>query len=156
MKQERCYITVFLFLIFTAITNSAMAQEWSAAQKAVWSDVETYWNAFAGGDADGMLSYFHESYKGWDNDEPLPNTKANTEKGVRHFLEGNKFVMHRIDPVAIEIHGNFAFIHYYYSMTFKNAEGKEHTSKGRWTDILIKEGAKWMLIGDHGGNDSDD
>ena len=33
----------------------------------------------------------------------------------------------------------------------ENSEGKPTTEKGRWTDILMKKGDKWMLVGDHGG-----
>jgi hypothetical protein len=39
----------------------------------------------------------------------------------------------------------------------ESADGKPSTEKGRWTDILMKKGDKWMLVGDHGGEiDSDD
>jgi len=34
--------------------------------------------------------------------------------------------------------------------------GKEKSSQGRWTDILKKEGDKWLLIGDHGGPTEDE
>lgn len=144
---KRAIIVISLLMLSGAI----QAQEWSAAQKAVWNDVSAYWQLFADGDADGMLSYFHKDYRGWDANDPLPRGKASTEKGLKHFLAGNKIVMHEIQPVAISVHGDFAIVHYYYSMMFKNADGKEVTTGGRWTDILSKQGGKWMLIGDHGG-----
>lgn len=40
---------------------------------------------------------------------------------------------------------------HYYTQVVKNAEGKEENVEGRWTDILMKQGDRWVLIGDHGG-----
>ena len=148
MKKFKLMIVLLCIVVFS---TSFLAQEWTDAQKEVWKNIETYWKSFEQGDADGMLSYFHENYKGWENDSPLPNGKATTEKEIKYFLQNNKIVLNQIDPVAIEIYGDFAFVHYYFDTTSKNAEGKDNNQKGRWTDILKKQGNKWMLIGDHGG-----
>ncbi len=150
-NKQRFYTVIIALVMFGSLAGTLQAQEWSGKQKEVWSNISTYWDLFAKGDADGMLSYFHADYNGWDVNDPLPSGKASTEKGLKHFLAGNQIVLHRIQPVAINVQGNFAIVHYYYNMTIKNAEGKESSSGGRWTDILRKEGDKWMLIGDHGG-----
>jgi len=34
---------------------------------------------------------------------------------------------------------------------YKDMDGKQQTEQGRFTDILLKEKGKWLLIGDHGG-----
>jgi len=47
-------------------------------------------------------------------------------------------------------------VHYYYTYLYKDVEGKQKTSQGRWTDILMKQGNKWVMIGDHGGQTSKD
>lgn len=154
MKSQRIFIALMVMLVWTGISHTALAQEWSSAQKAVWQNVEDYWKPFAAGDAAGMLSYFHADYQGWNFDDPLPNSKADTEKGLTHFLKNNSIVMFSIKPVGINVQKDFAIVHYYFDMTIKNAEGKERNSSGRWTDILMKQGDKWLLIGDSGGNSS--
>jgi len=58
--------------------------------------------------------------------------------------------------VAIKVHGDFAFAHYYYASLYQEKKGEEEVSQGRWTDILKKEGDKWLLIGDHGGETEDE
>ncbi|NIV72037.1 DUF4440 domain-containing protein [Candidatus Saccharibacteria bacterium] len=157
MKYHRLfYAVIFAMVMIACLPSASQAQQWSADQKAVWTDVNEYWDLFAKGDADGMLSYFHDDYEGWSFSDPLPDNKANTEKGLKHFLKNNSIVMHTIKPVGINVQGNFAIVHYYYDMTIKNPEGKENNSGGRWTDVLIKEGDKWMLIGDAGGGNNDD
>jgi hypothetical protein len=38
----------------------------------------------------------------------------------------------------------------------ENTEGKKEWRNGRWTDILQKQApGKWILIGDHGGDEKD-
>lgn len=54
------------------------------------------------------------------------------------------------------MYGNIAFVHYYYDQVVKDAEGKEKSESGRWTDILMKQGDKWVMIGDHGGPSPND
>jgi hypothetical protein len=45
-------------------------------------------------------------------------------------------------------------VHYYFTFLEKNAKGEEKTIQGRWTDILKKQGNRWVLIGDSGGRTS--
>lgn len=61
-----------------------------------------------------------------------------------------------ITPARIWANGNFAYVHYYYTQVSENAEGKSNTERGRWTDILMKKGDKWLLVGDHGGEIKND
>lgn len=60
-------------------------------------------------------------------------------------------MFYTIHPLAIQIYGNIAFVHYNYAHILKPLEGEEISSEGRWTDILLKQGDKWIMIGDHGG-----
>lgn len=129
----------------------AGAQEWSAAQKDVWKSVEAYWALDAAGDLEGFMSYFHADYVGWSYDNPLPGNKATVRKFIDHEYKTGKTMVYDVKPAAIQVMGSFAFAHYYYSRVTKGADGKEESSQGRWTDILTKQGDRWVLIGDHGG-----
>lgn len=131
------------------------AQEWSKAQKEVWNNVETYWGLWAKRDVDGFLSYFHEDYSGWFNGSSLPSGKESVHKWLSHFFPNSENLVYEIKPVSIKVHGDFAIVHYYYSELSKNADGKNEMEQGRWTDILKKDGNRWLLIGDHGGESSE-
>jgi ketosteroid isomerase-like protein len=131
------------------------AQEWSAAQQDVWKSVEAYWALDAKGDVDGFMSYFDASYVGWSYDSPLPGDKATAKKFLTQEYQLYKTLVYDIKPVAIQVHGNFAFADYYYTTIMKNPDGKTERVKGRWTDILMKQGDRWVLIGDHGGQIKD-
>jgi ketosteroid isomerase-like protein len=152
MKQFVKGLIALIALSFAGLGPSRLqAQEWSAAQKEVWKNVETYWDLDAKRGVEKFMAYFHDDYLGWFNRDPMPHTKAETRKWVEHDFKTTTVLYQSIKPVAIKLHGNVAFVHYYYGRNIKDAEGKEKVLRGRWTDILTKQEDKWVMIGDHGG-----
>ena len=152
MKQKIKFFSMFAILAVLLFNSSSLfAQEWSAAQKEVWKNVETYWSLFAKGDYDGFQSYIHPDYRGWSNSSVLPTTKESHGKFLAFTMKNSKILVYDITPVAIQVYGNFAFVDYYFKMIEKENEGKTSSSSGRWTDILLKQDDKWLMIGDHGG-----
>jgi ketosteroid isomerase-like protein len=154
--MRRKLIAPMTLLFCALIAVPAMAQEWSAAQKEVWKNVEAYWALDAAGNLDGFMSYFHDNYMGWDMNEPLPMDKASVRKFVDYEYKTSKTIVYTIKPVAINVFGNVAIVDYYYTRIFKDAEGKDKSRSGRWADVVMKQGDKWVLIGDHGGRTSKD
>jgi ketosteroid isomerase-like protein len=151
--KKLCLVAALSLLLPCA---SLFSQEWSAAQKEVWKNVEAY-NALAdAGNVEGFMAYVHNDYLGWNYQSALPNDKAAIRKYVEYGFKTSKTILTNIKPAAIGIFGNVAYVHYYYSVIYKDAEGKEKSESGRWTDILMKQGDKWVMIGDHGGRTSKD
>jgi len=136
------------------LRTGVFAQQWSDSQKEVWKNVETYWDLAAKGDTEGLLTYFHSDFSGWVNSAHLPHDKATREKFIRFYNPKTKTLLHDIKPLAIKIHGNIAIVHYSYTDVSKYGEEKEKSEQGRWTDILMKQGDKWVMIADHGGSTS--
>ena len=140
-------------LILVAMAIPASAQEWSAAQKEVWKNVQTYWDLEAKHDLDGFMGYFHEDYVGWSKRSSFPGNKAQVRKWVAESHKNSKTIITDLSPLTINIFEDVAIVHYYYSQLTENKEGKRTNEKGRWTDVLMKQGNKWVLIGDQGGQD---
>jgi ketosteroid isomerase-like protein len=149
--KSKLMLTIALF--FGLGLSSLYAQEWSPAQKEVWKNVNDYWAVMAKGDLNGFLEYFHSDYVGWENGDVLPSTKEESRKWINYAYQGVKIPIYEIKPLAIKIYGDVAFVHYYYTTVKETQDGKKSTENGRWTDILLKQGNKWVLIGDHGGSD---
>lgn len=149
-------IAAFAAVVCMLGSISASAQEWSAAQKDVWKSVEAYWALDAAGNTEAFMAYFHADYMGWSLDNAVPGNKASATKFIAHQHKSGKTLVYDITPAAIKIHGDVAFVHYHYTQVTKDSMAKEKQTSGRWTDILKKQGEKWVLIGDSGGRTSKD
>lgn len=146
----------FALAVVIITTASVSAQEWSDAQKDVWSGVEKYWEAGMSADPTNFLSYFDDSYYGWSYQSETPGTKSTLTKVMTYWTKKGQTKLYTITPSRIWVDGNFAYVHYYYYMVNEGADGKPMQERGRWTDILMKKSGKWVLIGDHGGEMKED
>lgn len=148
-------LSVALMFTFLLFSNHSEAQEWSKEQQDVWAGVEKYWAVAASGDAEAFLTYFDESYVGWNYQSKVPQTKANTAKWIKYGFSKSTSVLYTLTPVAIWVKGDFAYVDYFFAEVEKNNEtGKNEPRAGKWTDILMKKDGKWVIIGDHGGQTS--
>ena len=157
MKYISNLLVVVAVLCLALLTSTLLfAQEWSAAQKGVWKTVEAHWKIDAQGDLEGFLSYIHPDFRGWSYQDPLPGDKASVKRWAGHRMQREKTLLHELKPVSIQIYGDVAVVLYYYTEVVKDAEGKETTRSGRWTDVWLKQGDGWVAIGWHGGQTSED
>jgi ketosteroid isomerase-like protein len=149
MRNKIIVGTILAFFVFF---SSLFASDWTEEQKEVWKNVEEYWRTPDEGlNVEELLTYYHEDFLGWDNDDGVPTTKADREKSHRFENQTTKVLFRQLKPVGIKVHGNVAIVHYYYMLVNKDSSGNQTTVKGRWTDTLIKQGDKWVMIADHGG-----
>lgn len=129
----------------------ANRESWSAEQKEVWKNVLTYWALAGANDTQGFLEYVHADYQGWGYDNPLPGSRERAIKFSTHYQKTTKTLVQDLQPVTVRVFGDIAYVHYFYTEITKDAEGKEKRQSGRWTDILKKQGGKWVMVADHGG-----
>jgi len=125
-----------------------IGQKWSKAEMQVWKTVKAYWKVDT---IDGLMAYIHAEFMGWSTDEPMPSNSAATRLWLGDLINTRTFEITTITPTGLKIHGNIAVVNYYYSQAYRDTEGKQQTERGRFTDILMKEEGKWLLIADHGG-----
>ena len=132
--------------------TSLRAQDWSAEHREVWETVRTYWGMFTGGDIDGFAEYFHEDFTGWTYNAPEPRGKTDVVTSARRYAADGSFTEFNLKPAAIKVFGDVAVAHYFFEYTYVDSEGVTHEESGRWTDVLMKHGDKWVTITDHGGS----
>jgi ketosteroid isomerase-like protein len=149
MLQTTKIFAIILFAVLF-LSGKNYAQQWSAEQKEVWAGVEKYWEVNQNNPMD-FIQYFDDSYLGWNYDSEAPHTKNDVTKYFSYWSKKGKEQFHALTPARIWVNGDFAYVHYYYTQVTESNDGKPKTEKGRWTDILMKKGDKWMLVGDHGG-----
>ena len=153
IKGIRTTVLIISIMLIGSGIRSLSAQEWNPVQKEVWKNVNDYWTVMAKGDIKGFMEYVHQDYIGWDYDSPIPMGKADSQKWLEFYTQGIKIPFWDIRPLTIKVYGDIAFVHYLYTRVMEGADAKKTTENGRWTDILLKQNGKWVLIGDHGGND---
>ena len=155
MKRLARGIAGFFAAAMVLLASAPLAaQDWSQAQKDVWKNVEAYWALDAAGNTEAFLGYFHPDYAGWDLNRAVPGGKDTARKFLSHYHKTSKTLVYDLQPAAIRVHGNVAIVHYHYTQIARDAAGKDKESSGRWSDILMKQGDKWVLIGDSGGRTS--
>lgn len=156
MSRHTRWIAVGSVLCLAVLIAAPVAAgDWSATQQEVWKNVEAYWALVAKGDIDGFMAYLHEDYSGWSFDSPVPESKAKADKFMRFFMARGTTEFYDITPVGITVHGDVAIVHYFYYEVSKSSEGKMKTEHGRWTDILVKQGDRWVILADQGGGAED-
>ena len=143
---------IFALILFAILFLNAknFAQQWSAQQKEVWAGVEKYWE-INNSDPLADFKYFDESYLGWSYSNEAPVTREDALKSRKYFSTKAKNQFNILTPARIWVNGDFAYVHYYFTLVTESLDGKPNTEKGRWTDILMKKNGTWMLVGDHGG-----
>lgn len=148
------FIGLSAIVVLLLLSFNVQAQQWSAEQKEVWTGVEAYWAVSLSENRMDFLNYFDDSYYGWEYENEVPHTKADVQKSLSYWTTKGKMVLYTITPARIWVSGNFGYVHYYYTQVYEGADGKPMTERGRWTDILMKKGNKWVMVGDHGGKTS--
>jgi len=151
MKTLMKFSAITLMLIAFLGASTLNAQEWTKDQKEVWKTVEKSWENWKAGDLDAAFKLVHDKYMGWNHEDPMPTNKAKWFKSAKMIMENGKLVYYDIEPARIMVHGDVAVVHYYFEYTAsstKNDETKEFSVKGKNAEFFVKEGGKWLLIGD--------
>lgn len=144
----KCAIVALAAFIATTI---AFTQEWTKAQKEVWQVVEDGWMKWKAGDIQGSAAYLHEKYQGWNDQLPLPLTKEMIIQRSKELKDIFKIDFFSINPARIVITENAAVVDYYYSFEAAYTKGDKKElieSNGQNVEFYIKEGGKWLLLGD--------
>jgi hypothetical protein len=144
---------LFVSLALVALASSASAQTWNAEQQEIWKFEELQWKMAAEKDLTWIDKMVHPSLSYWDTEQPGPQNKASLARWNR-YTSGNTTVLEQeLFPISATITGNVAVVHYRYSIASENYKKERETVTGRYTDVLIKEGGRWLFIGWAGGDD---
>jgi len=127
------------------------SQEWTKSQKEVWQIVEDSWTKLKAGDIDGSVAYIHDKYQGWNDEIPLPLTKETIRQMSQEYKDIEKINHFTLFPARIVVTETAAVVDYFYwyEATYTTGEKKKtNESKGKNAEFYIKEGGKWLLLGD--------
>jgi Domain of unknown function (DUF4440) len=142
-----------LTLALLAIVPAASAQTWSPEQQELWKLEELQWKLSAARDSSWIEKMVHPSLSYWDRTSPAPQTKASLLLWDRYNNSSSTVLAQELFPIAIVITGNVAVVQYTYSIARENYKKDREMSTGRYTDVFVKDGGKWLFIAWAGGDD---
>jgi hypothetical protein len=142
-----------LTLFLLAVASVASAQTWSPEQQEIWRFEELQWKMSMDKDISWIDKMVHPNISYWAVDRPAPQNKASLTRWTRYTDASTTTLEQEISPISATITGNVAVVQYTYTAVRENYKKDRETATGRYTDILIKEGGRWMFIAWAGGDD---
>jgi Domain of unknown function (DUF4440) len=136
-----------------ALAGAALADTESADQKEVWKIEQQQWAMDAAKDASWLDTLVHPNLRLWETGEPMPRDKASLKHWSRYGYENSTTLEQEIFPISATITGNVAVVQYHYRVARENFKKERETVTGHYTDILMKDGGKWLFIAWEGGDD---
>ena len=151
-------IAIMAFIALMAV-SSINAQEWTKEQTDVWKVVQDSWKVWQAQDLDAMASFIHEKYQGWSDNDPLPMGKKAVFDWYTAVKDKMKVEYFYLEPARITVIKTAAVVDYYYEFSGTFTAGDKTSSeviKGKNAEFYVKEGEKWLLIGDMTIHQNDD
>jgi Domain of unknown function (DUF4440) len=150
MKSRRLALGVLCLVLFPTF---APAQTWTAEQQEVWKLEEQQWQMSKDKDSSWIDKMVHPNISYWDVDQPGPQNKASLQRWNRYNNASGTVLEQELFPVSLTITGNIAVAQYRYRVARENYKKEREIVTGRYTDVLVKEGGRWLFIAWAGGDD---
>ena len=150
-------IVLLLSLGFASARNAA-AQQFNSAQREVWERVESRWRAWQTGDLEKMLSLYHPRFHAWNRATGRLDGHDSMRARWMAALQTETIVDVKLEPIALELYGDFATVFYVSRETVKTIPSASAVAPGsaasgeptvvtiRWTDYLIRDGGRWLFV----------
>jgi ketosteroid isomerase-like protein len=142
-----------LLLAMTAYTGVAAAQTWSPEQQEIWRLEEQQWRMAAAKDLSWIETMVHPNLNFWASDQPMPRGRASLARWARYDSTNSTVREQELFPISVTITGNVAVAQYRYQVASENYKKERETVTGRYTDVFIREGNRWLFTTWAGGDD---
>jgi hypothetical protein len=154
VMKSRC---TFLGLLLSAfLPTVAAAQTWTTEQQDIWTLEQQQWQMAKDKDLTWIDKMVHPNLTFWDVDEPGPQNKASLTRWSRYSSSATTVLEQELFPIAVTITGNLAIAQYRYTVIRENYKKEREHVTGRYTDVLLKDGNRWLFIAWSGGDDPKD
>lgn len=149
--KKRCAFLGLLSLVLLPML--AAAQTWTAEQQEIWTLEQQQWQMSKDKDLTWVDKMVHPNLSFWDVDQPGPQNKDSLVRWNRYSSSASTVLEQELFPISVTITGNLAVAQYSYSVVRENYKKEREPATGRYTDVLIKEGGRWLFIAWAGGDD---
>ena len=155
MGEESCLVEWFPSLPFRSRSVRSPAKPLrrpcSPEQQEVWKVEQQQWKMDAAKDVSWIETLAHPNLRYWETGAPMPRDRAS--QAMESLLLGELDHPRTGDlPISATITGNVAVVQYNYMIARENYKKDRETVTGHYTDVLIKEGGRWLFIAWAGGD----
>ena len=150
MRSRRIVLGMLCLVL---LPTFASAQTWTAEQQEVWKLEEQQWQMSKDKDTSWVDKMVHPNLSYWDVEQPGPQNKASLLRWNRYNNASGTVLEQELFPVSLTITGNIAVAQYRYRVARENYKKEREIVTGRYTDVLVKEGGRWLFIAWAGGDD---
>jgi len=152
MSMRALFSKCLLFAL-VAVAGAASAQTWTPEQQELWKFEELQWQMAKDKDLSWIDKMVHPNLSYWDSDQQSPQNKASLARWNRYNSANATVLEQELFPISATMTGNVAVLQYRYMVARENAKKERETASGRYTDVLVKEGGRWLFIAWAGGDD---
>jgi Domain of unknown function (DUF4440) len=140
-------------LALCSVAGAASAEGWSPEQQEIWKVEQQQWKMSAAKDLSWIDTMVHPNMRYWERAEPMPRDKASLKHWSRFDAENSSTLEQELFPISVTVTGNVAVVQYDYMRASENYKKERETITGHYTDVLIKEGGRWLFLAWAGGDD---
>ena len=131
----------------------ASGQTWSAEQQEIWKLEEKQWQMAKDKDMGWIEAMVHPNLSYWESGAPAPQTKASLARWNRYDSGNSTVLEQELFPHSITVTGNVAVVNYHYRIARESYKKERETVHGRYTDVFVKDGGRWLFLAWTGGDD---
>ncbi|KQW42952.1 MULTISPECIES: nuclear transport factor 2 family protein [unclassified Roseateles] len=147
--KHRTHWMIATTLALAGFIGSARADD----QQDVWKVEQQQWKLAAAKDTSWIDTMVHPNLRMWEAGSPMPRGKASLQHWARFDNSNSTTLEYELLPISTTITGNVAVVQYYYMLARENHKKERESVTGHYTDVLVKEGGKWLFIAWAGGDD---
>jgi uncharacterized protein (TIGR02246 family) len=117
----------------------------SAEQSALWDQVCQSWEGLRSRDRTLIGAGIHPQYVGWDMSAELPHDK---EAAVASATDDSpELIGFALSPLSIRVYDHMVgVVHYAYRAAVRPRGAAPRDVTGKWTEVYLRQGNKWMMI----------
>ena len=141
------------FAAVLAWAGAVSAQTWTPEQQELWKLEEKQWQMAKDKDLTWIETMVHPNLSYWSNESPVPQTRTSLSRWNRYDNTNATVLEQELFPHSITITGNVAVVNYHYQIARENSKKERETVRGRYTDVFVKDGGRWLFIAWTGGDD---
>jgi len=140
-------------LALCTLAGGARADTASTDQQDIWKIEQLQWKLAAAKDDSWIDTLVHPNLRYWETGAPMPRDRASLKHWARYNNESGSVLEQELFPISTTITGNVAVVQYTYLMARENLKKEREVVSGHYTDVLMKDGGKWLFIAWAGGDD---